>query len=75
MVTTTVARSQSNFFFSTSKSGPVVTNRARQRGIRLYPFSDFHVDSRPAATTLLLGFGGLTGSEIEQGIAELARLC
>lgn len=58
-----------------SQSEAEIMERARQRGIRLYPFSDFHVSGQPEATTLLLGFGGLSGNEIEQGIAELARIC
>jgi len=52
-----------------------IIDRARQRGISLYPFSDFHVTGQPEATTLLLGFGGMTSCEIEQGIAILSQLC
>lgn len=52
-----------------------IIERARQKGIRLYPFSEFHVNYQPEATTLLLGFGGLKGSEIEHGVAMLARIC
>jgi GntR family transcriptional regulator/MocR family aminotransferase len=50
-----------------------IINRARQKGIRLFPFSEFHVVSQPKATTLLLGFGGMNSSEIEHGIAHLAK--
>lgn len=52
-----------------------IIDRARQKGIRLFPFSEFHVVGQPEATTLLLGFGGMNGSEIEQGIAILAQIC
>lgn len=50
-------------------------DRARQKGIRLFPFSEFHVVGQPEATTLLLGFGGMSSSEIEQGIAMLSQIC
>jgi GntR family transcriptional regulator/MocR family aminotransferase len=52
-----------------------IIDRARQKGIRLFPFSEFHIVGQPEATTLLLGFGGMNGSEIEQGIAILAQIC
>jgi len=52
-----------------------ILDRARQKGLQLFPFSEFHVTGQPEATTLLLGFGGMSGSEIEQGIAILAQLC
>lgn len=49
--------------------------RARQQGIRLFPFSAFYVIDQPETHRLLLGFGGMTTSEIEQGVALLAKLC
>ena len=52
-----------------------ILDRARQKGVQLFPFSEFHVTGQPEATTLLLGFGGMSGSEIEQGIAILAQIC
>lgn len=52
-----------------------ILDRARQKGVQLYPFSDFHVTGQPEATTLLLGFGGMKGGEIEQGIAILSQIC
>ena len=58
----------------TTQSEAEILDKARQRGIRLYPFSDFHVTGQPEATTLLLGFGGMNGSEIEQGIAVLSQI-
>lgn len=59
----------------TLHSEAVILDRARQRGIRLFPFSDFHFVGHPQATTLLIGFGGMNGSEIEQGIAILSQIC
>ncbi|MBJ6799783.1 MocR-like pyridoxine biosynthesis transcription factor PdxR [Geomonas propionica] len=52
-----------------------IIERARQKGIRLIPFSDFHTTGQSESVTLMLGFGGMTGSEIEQGIALLAEIC
>ncbi len=52
-----------------------IIDRARQKGIRLFPFSEFHVNCQPEATTLLLGFGGLKDCEIEYGVAILSRIC
>jgi GntR family transcriptional regulator/MocR family aminotransferase len=52
-----------------------IIGRAQQKGIRLFPFSDFHVTGQPEATTLLLGFGGIKDSGIERGIATLSQLC
>ena len=52
-----------------------IIDRARQNGIRLLPFSDFYVTGQPESTTLLLGFGGMNGSEIEKGIALLSQIC
>ncbi len=52
-----------------------IIDRARQKGIQLFPFSEFHVVGQPEATTLLLGFGGMNSSEIEQGIAILSQIC
>lgn len=52
-----------------------IIDRARQRGIWLYPFSDFHVTGQPEAATLLLGFGGMKSCEIEEGIAILSQIC
>jgi GntR family transcriptional regulator/MocR family aminotransferase len=49
--------------------------RAREKGIGLLPLSDFAVTAKPAATQLLLGFGGMSADEIGEGIALLAPLC
>lgn len=52
-----------------------IIGRARQKGIQLFPFSVFHFNVQPEATTLLLGFGGMSGSEIERGIDVLSQIC
>jgi GntR family transcriptional regulator/MocR family aminotransferase len=57
----------------TSYSEAEIMDRARQNGIRLFPFSEFYFVGQPEATTLLLGFGGMNSSEIEHGIANLTK--
>lgn len=52
-----------------------IMDRARQKGIRLFPFSDFYVTGKPDAGMVLLGFGGMTVEEIEQGVALLPPVC
>jgi GntR family transcriptional regulator/MocR family aminotransferase len=52
-----------------------IIDRARQKGIQLFPYSEFHTVGQPVATTLLLGFGGMNSSEIEQGVAILSQIC
>jgi GntR family transcriptional regulator/MocR family aminotransferase len=59
----------------TSYSEAEIMDRARQKNIRLFPFSDFYVSGQSGATTLLLGFGGMNDSEIERGIALLSQIC
>jgi GntR family transcriptional regulator/MocR family aminotransferase len=48
--------------------------RAKQKGIRLLPFSEFYVSGQPGDNKLLLGFGGLGINEIPKGIETLANL-
>lgn len=52
-----------------------LVERARLKGIRLLPFSDFYHAGRPERTTLLLGFGGMAAKEIEPAVELLARIC
>lgn len=59
----------------TTQSETEILDRARQKGIFLFPFSEFHVTGKSETTTLLLGFGGMDGGKIEQGIAVLSRIC
>lgn len=59
----------------TSYSEAEIMDRARQKNIRLFPFSDFYVTGQSGTTTLLLGFGGMNDSEIERGIALLSQIC
>lgn len=59
----------------TSRGETEIVDGARHKGIRLLPFSDFFVRSTPGSTMLLLGFGGMTADEIEQGVALLSPVC
>jgi len=54
---------------------PEIIHRAEQKGIRLFPFSATCATGEPAGTNLLLGFGGMSAAEIEQGITLLSQLC
>ncbi|RNC72692.1 MAG: PLP-dependent aminotransferase family protein [Desulfuromonadales bacterium] len=47
---------------------------AAQRRINLFPFSATCVTGAPAETNLLLGFGGMTAVEIEEGVEILSRI-
>jgi len=59
----------------TPQSETEVIDKARKKGIQLFPFSGFHITGQPEATTLLLGFGGMTENEIEQGVLLLSEIC
>ena len=52
-----------------------IIRRAEHAGIALFPFKTTCAGAQPAATHLLLGFGGMTTAEIEQGIKLLSQLC
>jgi GntR family transcriptional regulator/MocR family aminotransferase len=52
-----------------------ILRRAAQDGIILFPFSATCADGGPAATILLLGFGGMTAVEMEEGVRLLSELC
>lgn len=52
-----------------------IIDRALRNGIRLLPLSDFYVTGAADSTKLLLGFGGMSESEIVQGIALLSTVC
>jgi len=54
---------------------PEIIRWAEQKGISLFPFSATCAAGKPSSTSLLLGFGGMTTGEIEQGIALLSHLC
>jgi GntR family transcriptional regulator / MocR family aminotransferase len=47
--------------------------RARENGIGLFPFSVTQVKDQRGSARFLLGFGGLTAREIEQGIELLVK--
>jgi len=52
-----------------------IMRRADQAGIGLFPFSATCSGGAPASTNLMLGFGGMSAAQIEQGTALLSRLC
>jgi len=45
--------------------------RAQSRGIKLFPYSGTHVGGRPGSLKFLLGFGGISANEIEEGVRIL----
>ena len=47
--------------------------RAQSKGVGLFPFSVTYANEAPDSSRFLLGFGGLTASEIEQGVEALFR--
>jgi GntR family transcriptional regulator/MocR family aminotransferase len=53
---------------------PAVIAKARDRSIGLYGVSRFRADPRPYPSQLVLGFGNLTESAIERGIATVGDL-
>lgn len=52
-----------------------ILQRATHQGINLFPFSATCATGKPVPTSLLLGFGGMTAAEIEQGVKVLSGLC
>jgi GntR family transcriptional regulator/MocR family aminotransferase len=52
-----------------------ILRAAAQKGINLFPFSATCTMGEPASTNLMLGFGGMTAAESEQGIKLLSELC
>jgi GntR family transcriptional regulator/MocR family aminotransferase len=52
-----------------------IIRRAEQQGLRLFPFAATFVTGEVTATRILLGFGGMSPGDIEQGIKLLSQLC
>lgn len=52
-----------------------IIHRAQKKGIQLFPFTWTCASGESDSTKLLLGFGGMSASEIEEGIALLAQIC
>lgn len=52
-----------------------ILQRAAQKGINLHPFSAMCAAGMAEGTHLILGFGGMSASEAEQGIKLLSPLC
>jgi GntR family transcriptional regulator/MocR family aminotransferase len=61
-------------FPGTAMSEAAFIDRAGEQGIRLFPFSAFRVAAEPGPLQVMLGFGGMTPAEIEQGIALLSEV-
>lgn len=57
------------------RSEAEIVTRAHDQGIHLVPFSWTCATGKSDTTKLMLGFGGMTPDEIEQGIALLSRFC
>ena len=53
-----------------------LTKLAQGIGIRIYPISEYYIDKNkvPEYPAILLGYGGLTEKEIEQGFRELDKI-
>ena len=53
-----------------------LTKLAQGIGIRIYPISEYYIDKNkvPEYPAILLGYGGLTEREIEQGFRELDKI-
>ncbi len=49
-----------------------LVRKAAENGVRVYGLSESMVEESPESTTVLLGFGGLSGEEIQRG-AELLK--
>lgn len=48
-----------------------VIRRAAEAGVRVYPGAAYHLE-QPAPPAILLGFSGLSETEIEEGLRRLA---
>jgi GntR family transcriptional regulator/MocR family aminotransferase len=57
----------------TNPGESAILQRAEENGLRLFPLSAFYLGGAPEVTRLLLGFGGLSAGEIEEGIERLGR--
>ncbi|HEY5672159.1 MAG TPA: PLP-dependent aminotransferase family protein [Malonomonas sp.] len=52
-----------------------IIRHAEQKGVQLLPFSWTCAAGESDAVKLMLGFGGMAATEIEEGIALLAQVC
>jgi len=52
-----------------------IIKKAQQQRIYLNPFRKNFASGEPESTNLMLGFGGMTVEEIEQGVALLSQIC
>ncbi len=51
----------------------LIAKRAMQYGTKIYPASDYYIDSKPSKATFLLGYSNLSESQIRTGIKLVAR--
>lgn len=51
----------------------MLVDRARECRVRVYGLSESMVKHMPGSATVLAGFGGLTGSQIQEGIERLRK--
>ncbi len=58
-----------------TRSEPEIIKRADQKGMRLLPFSLTFAAEKTLPVKLILGFGGMTQSELKEGVAILAQAC
>lgn len=60
-------------FPKSSMSETELIDQARQKGVRLFPFSETLVGGENSPLQIMLGFGGTTQTEMEKGIALLSE--
>jgi len=61
-------------FQGTAMAEAELIDQAGKNGIRLFPFSVTSIPDEPGPLKLMLGFGGMSLAEIEQGVAILSRV-
>ena len=49
-------------------------SKAGEKGIRLFPLSDFSVSGQPSPLQIMLGFGGMSLADIERSVALLSQV-
>ncbi len=60
----------------TSKAGipeRTLVQRAAEQGVKVYGLSESMVEDAPDSAAVLLGFGGLSGGEIAEGVKRLKK--
>jgi GntR family transcriptional regulator/MocR family aminotransferase len=57
----------------TPVNAELIAQRALQYGSKIYPASDYFINSKPKRATFLLGYSNLTENQIRMGIKQVAR--